>query len=88
VVISLKLRGDCYYSIRSRTDSPFSLTRATTTWEMKVKRILVYICPLCGKKFEMHIHGEVFERKALYCSRDGELMLSAMEARNATSKAT
>jgi hypothetical protein len=55
---------------------------------MKVKRILVYICPLCGKKFEMHIHGEVFERKALYCSRDGELMLSAMEARNATSKAT
>jgi hypothetical protein len=35
---------------------------------------LVYVCPVCGKRFEAHIHGDVYERKKLYCVKDGSIM--------------
>ena len=35
---------------------------------------LIYRCPKCNRRFEMHIHTPFYERKALYCARDGELM--------------
>jgi len=40
---------------------------------------LKYICPTCGKTFKAHVHGDVYERKQLFCSKDGSLMNCALE---------
>lgn len=41
------------------------------------QKILVYKCPKCGKRYEAHIHGEVFEAKTLFCATDGYCMAVA-----------
>lgn len=41
---------------------------------------LVYICSNCRFRYEAHIHGEVFERKILYCGKCGSQMNSALES--------
>ena len=41
---------------------------------------LVYLCPVCKKRFEAHVHGDFYERKTLGCSKCGVIMNCAMEA--------
>ena len=29
---------------------------------------------MCGRRYEAHVHGEVFEYKTLFCAKDGSCM--------------
>ncbi len=55
-----------------------------------IQKILVYKCPKCNRRYEAHIHGEVFEVKTLFCATDGYCMnvaqnITIKESENASS---
>ena len=41
----------------------------------QVQSVLRYKCYECGKIFDVHIHGEFYEAKQLFCANDGNIMM-------------
>lgn len=54
--------------------------RKTVSLESKDTKVLVYLCPICGRRFEAHIHDVVYERKLLFCANEGAVMNCSLEA--------